>query len=197
MIEYLKGELIEKKFSKAIILCSGVGYSTMISTATYEQLPDIGQEISLYIHLVIREDSLSLFGFSDKREKEMFLLLIEVNGVGAKTAIGILSASSVDVLRQNIMCGNSGALTKLPGIGKKTADRITLELRDKIASVSQGDVLNYEGSKASVRSDALAGLMVLGYSRQLAENMIRSALKIDPNCENSSDLLLKASLKYL
>lgn len=196
MIEFLKGEIIEKTLSKVVILCGGVGYSAMITTSCYEQLPDQNEQASLHIHLVAREDSLSLYGFSDKREKDMFLLLIDVSGVGAKTAIGILSASSVDILRENIASGNFGALTKLPGIGKKTAERITLELRDKIGSVPQA-IIEGSSTKANVRADALAGLTVLGYSRVAAEAMIRSALKNEPNCEETSDSLLRAALRYI
>jgi Holliday junction DNA helicase RuvA len=195
MIEYLSGKLIDKTPSKAIILAGGVGYAPFISLATYERLPAVGEMASLFIHLVVREDSLTLFGFSNTTERDMFLLLTSVTGVGPKIAVNILSSVGVDVLRENIARGNALALTKLPGIGKKIAERIALELRDKIGTVDAG--LSEPGQPPSeIREEALAALMALGYNRQLSEKAIRNALKGGPEAESDVQTLIKLSLKH-
>src|SRR5688572_6987034 len=134
MISYLHGTLIEKKPTHVVVVCGGVGYGVMISLATFERLPEVGRDASLHTQLVVREDALTLYGFAQQEEREMFQLLTTVSGVGPKIAIGILSAAGIDTLKANIARGNSAALTTLPGIGKKTAERISLELRDKISA---------------------------------------------------------------
>jgi Holliday junction DNA helicase RuvA len=195
MIEYLTGKLIDKSPSKVIILAGGVGYAPFISLATYERLPAVGEVASLFIHMVVREDSLTLFGFSNTTERDMFLLLTSVTGVGPKIAVNILSSVGVDVLRENIARGNALALTKLPGIGRKIAERIALELRDKIGAVDAG--LSEPGQpRSEIREEALAALMALGYNRQLSEKAIRSALKGGPEAETDVQTLIKLSLKH-
>jgi Holliday junction DNA helicase RuvA len=195
MIEYLTGKLIDKSPSKAIVLAGGVGYAPFISLATYERLPAVGEVASLFIHMVVREDSLTLFGFSNTTERDMFLLLTSVTGVGPKIAVNILSSVGVDVLRENIARGNALALTKLPGIGRKIAERIALELRDKIGAVDAG--LSEPGQpRSEIREEALAALMALGYNRQLSEKAIRSALKGGPEAETDVQTLIKLSLKH-
>ena len=194
MIEYLSGTLIEKSPTKGIILCGGVGYAVLISLATYERLGAIGAPAELHTYLAVREDAMTLYGFADPAERDMFLLLTTVNGVGPKIAIGVLSSVGIDTLRENISRGNSAALTSLPGIGKKTAERITLELREKIGAVGglpTGDI----GSKADIRAEALAALMALGYGRAIAERAIRNALKGGPETEANVETLIKQALK--
>lgn len=200
MIEYLHGTLIEKTPTKAVLLCGGVGYGVLISLATFEQLPDIEGEASLFIQMVVREDSMTLFGFADASERDMFVLLTGVNGVGPKTAIGVLSGMGSEQLRDHIAGGNSGALTAIPGIGKKSAERIVLELRDKIDAVGggTGSVPQQDGlGKAVVRGDALSALVELGYSRSSAEKAIRSAIKQGPEAESSVEVLIKGALREL
>jgi Holliday junction DNA helicase RuvA len=194
MIEYLSGPLVDKNPTKAIILAGGVGYAPFISLATYERLPAIGEQASLQVHLVVREDALTLFGFATTEERDMFLLLTSVTGVGPKIAINILSSVGTDVLRQNIASGNAIALTKLPGIGRKIAERLALELRDKIGDVSSGLVAPGQ-PRSEVREEALAALMALGYSRPIAEKAIRKALLSGPEVEADVQTLIKASLK--
>jgi Holliday junction DNA helicase RuvA len=196
MIEHLTGTLIDKTPTKAVISAAGVGYGVLISLATYEQLPEIGREASLHTYLAVREDSLTLFGFSTPAERDLFLLLTSVNGVGPKIAIGILSSSGVDVLRESIAQGNSAALTRLPGIGKKIAERVALELRDKIGAVGSGSAPGMRGT-IEVRDEALAALVALGYNRGAAEKALRSALKDGPHVEANVETLIKSALKHI
>lgn len=199
MIEYLSGILIDKTPTKAILLCGGVGYAALISLATYEQLPDIESEASLFTYLSVREDALTLFGFAEASEREMFILLTGVNGVGPKTAIGMLSGMGAGQLRDHIAAGNAAALTALPGIGKKSAERIALELRDKIDGLGgiAAPVASEGLGKAVVRGDALAALVELGYGRPVAERAIRAALKGGPDVEKSVEALIKAALREM
>lgn len=198
MIEYLSGQLIEKSPTRALLLAGGVGYGLWISLATYEQLPELEREVSLYTYLNVRDDALVLFGFGDRRERDLFTELIGVSGVGPKTAIGMLSGMGPDQLRESIASGNTAALTALPGIGKKSAERITLELRDRMAS-GAGDVETATGgvAKAQVRSDALAALLELGYNRNASERALRSALKEDPSHDRSVESMIKAALRQM
>jgi len=196
MISYLSGTLLEKSPTHAVIVCGGVGYAVMISLATYERLPEAGREGSLHTQLIVREDALTLYGFAQTEEREMFQLLTTVSGVGPKIAIGVLSSVGVDTLKENIARGNAAALTALPGIGKKTAERIALELRDKIASTGIGIAAASPGSTADVRAEALAAMLALGYGRAAAEKAIRSALKEGPSVEESVERLLKSALKH-
>ena len=199
MIEYLSGKLIEKSPTKALLLCGGVGYGTLITLKTYEQLPDVETEASLFVHLAVREDALTLFGFSELAERDMFLLLISVGGVGPKTGIGVLSGMGADQIRDHIATGNVAALTTLPGIGKKSAERIVLELRDKIDTVGVNEVgiVGERLDKAIVRGDALSALIELGYNRSASERAIRTALKNDVDVEQSVETLIKAALREL
>jgi Holliday junction DNA helicase RuvA len=194
MIEYLSGQLIDKSPAKAIISAAGVGYAAFISLATYERLPAIGEIASLHVHLVVREDALTLFGFSSIPERDMFLLLTSVNGVGPKIAVNVLSSVGIDTLKENIARGNAAALTRLPGIGKKIAERITLELREKIGAVDSG--LSEPGQpRSEIREEALAALVALGYNRAVAEKAIRNALRSGPEAETDVQTLIKLALK--
>lgn len=200
MIEYLTGTLLEKTPTKAVILAGGVGYGALISLATFERLPAVGQNASLHTYLAVREDAMTLYGFGETLEREMFLLLTAVNGIGPKIAIGILSSAGTDTLRENIARGNAAALTALPGVGKKTAERIALELRDKVNALG-GEAGNVFGAAAGsvpeIRAEALAALVALGYGRPVAERAIRNALKEGPQVEANVETLLKAALKQI
>lgn len=195
MIEHLSGTLIEKTPTKAIISAAGVGYATLISLATFEALPPVGATAALHTHLAVREDAMTLFGFSTTAERDLFLLLTSVTGVGPKLAIGILSGTGTDVLKENIARGNSAALTRLPGIGKKIAERVALELREKIGALETGGS-SLAGGRHEVRDEALAALIALGYNRPGAEKAIRNALKDGPEVEANVETLIKAALKH-
>lgn len=196
MIEYLSGKLIDKNPTRAVISAGGVGYALLISLATYEALPAVGSQAELYAYLVVREDALTLFGFSTVAERDMFLLLTSVTGVGPKLAISILSGTGVDVLKENIARGNAAALTRLPGIGKKIAERVALELREKITAVDSATALP-AGGRHEIRDEALAALIALGYNRAGAEKALRGALKEGPEVEANVETLIKAALKHI
>lgn len=198
MIEHLQGTLLEKTPTKVVISTAGVGYGVLISLATFEALPDVGEPAALHTYLAVREDALTLFGFITTAERDGFLLLTSVTGVGAKIALNILSSAGLGHLKENISHGNAVALTRLPGVGRKLADRIILELRDKIDRVDGGPPLEIgEAGKPGLREEALTALTVLGYNRAAAEKAIRAALKLGPHVEESVESLIKAALGTL
>ncbi len=195
MIEYLSGRLVDKSPTHAVILCGGVGYGVLISLTTYDRLPDTDATADLHTYLAVREDALTLYGFAERSEREMFLQLITVSGIGPKIAIGMLSSVEADALRGLIMEGNIAALQRLPGIGRKTAERITVELRDRVATTGLIGAAGTSSAASDVRSSALDALVALGYSAAASEKAIRAALKSAPDSERSVEALLKAALK--
>ena len=199
MIEYLSGKIVEKTPTRVVVMAGGVGYGLFITLATFEELPPVEQEVSLFTYLAVREDAMVLYGFSARDERELFVRLTGVSGVGPKTAIGMLSGMGPAQLREHISAGNADALTALPGIGKKSAQRITLELRDKLEAVAPGASTAGSGSldKAILRSDALAALLELGYNRNSAEKAMRSALKRDPSVDSEVETLIKSALREM
>ncbi|MDC1068881.1 Holliday junction branch migration protein RuvA, partial [Candidatus Kapabacteria bacterium] len=176
MIAYLRGNILEKSATKIVLDCNGVGYEITIPTRLSEKLPEVGLEFSLPVFLVVREDTLQFFGFENNKEKQFFILLISISGIGPKTAIGILSAADTSKLRQYVVDSDIVALSKLPGIGKKTAERLVLELREKafkIESDSTNQLSNFE-------DEALSALLTLGYNRNSSLKLIDKAVKSSP-----------------
>lgn len=202
MIAYLSGKLLEKEANTVIIDVNGVGYEVTIPLSTFYELDDIGSDISLRIFTYVREDTLSLFGFKTMREKELFLKLISVSGIGAKSAVGILSGMSADEIINAIRSNNLVRLNSIPGIGKKTAERIVIELRDKINTISTGVVETSQTSETStvssgndVYDDAISALINLGYQRNSAEKALSQAMQ--EGTEMSVQKLLRRSLQLL
>lgn len=199
MIGFLEGKLRVKSPDNVIVDVGGVGYYVQVPLSTFYDLPDIGQTVSLNIHTHVREDAIQLFGFRTAAEKEMFLLLTGVNGVGPRLAIGILSGISPDELRQVINRQDQGRLKNIPGVGKKIADRVMLELRDKIKGKSKEKpepVQPFAGEGDSAWSDAFSALVNLGYRPAEAEKALARA-KEALGGETSLEKLLKHSLKVL
>ncbi len=198
MFNYINGVVAEILPNLAVIDCGGVGYELNTTAYTISQLTS-GEKAKLYTYLHVREDCFDLFGFASKSEKHCFEMLIGVSGVGPKAALSILSACSPESLMMNIVSGNEKALTAAPGIGKKIAQRIILELKDKLAketdSISFRDVVPASAVNVgdSKYNDAAAALAVLGYSA--AE--INSALKNVPIEELSTEEIIKAALKQM
>src|ERR1035437_618232 len=157
MIGYLKGKILSKKPTKLLIDVNGVGYLVNISVNTFEKIAEM-EEVYLYTYLAVRESALDLFGFYSMAEKEMFEVLIGVNGIGPKSAQGILSGIQIGDLKEAIRMGNISRLVTIPGIGKKTAERMMIELRDKVDSVAESEE-NIIRGYTSVRSDAIAALV--------------------------------------
>jgi Holliday junction DNA helicase RuvA len=193
MIGYLKGKVLSKKPTKLLIDVNGVGYLVNISISTFEKIAEM-EEVALYTYLAVRESALDLFGFYSLAEKEMFEVLIGVNGIGPKSAQGILSGIQIADLKEAVKTGNISRLVSIPGIGKKTAERMLIEIRDKVDSVADTGENILHGS-SSVRGDAIAALVNLGYNQKTAERIVQAVLDKNPN--SSIEDLIKNSLSAL
>ncbi|WP_018404379.1 Holliday junction branch migration protein RuvA [Marinobacter gelidimuriae] len=184
MIGRIRGLLLEKKPAQAIVECQGLGYEIDIPLSTFLNLPDPGQELTLHTHFVVREDAQSLFGFSFRLDRDLFRLLIKVNGVGPKLAVAILSGLNADQFIRSVQARDTSALVKLPGVGKKTAERLLIEMTDRIgqlegqfeltAASASGVTLPANGMPAAndPREEAEAALIALGYKPQEAAKAI-------------------------
>ena len=203
MISYVRGELAAIEEQKAIIDVGGVGYGVFMSQQSLSLLPPAGNEVKIYTYLNVKEDALQLFGFLTRDDLDIFRLVIGVSGIGPKGGLNILSCMSPDELRFAIMSGDAKAISAAPGIGKKTAEKLIVELRDK---VQIEDVLEHaahgdENSGAGTVSDAGGGmqaeavqaLVALGYG---SAESLRAVKKTSPDCETGEDIL-KEALKYL
>ena len=166
MIAHLRGKLISKHPNQAIVEAAGVGYDVNITIPTFSALPALGAEVAMFIHTHVREDALALFGFLRNEEKQLFEKLISVSGIGPRLAVTVLSGMQADAMIAAIKGNNIAALTRVPGIGKKTAERMVLELRDKLDSFAVAAV---EVAAAPVHEDVISALINLGYQRPLAE----------------------------
>lgn len=196
MIGYLRGTIFEKSPNQLILDANGVGYEILIPISTYTAIGDIGKSASLRIHTHVREDALQLFGFATTEEKALFERLISVSGIGPKLAITVLSGLPAGELLQAIRTSDLQTLVRIPGIGKKTAERIVLELRDKVAHI-QADgkaspAVTPGPALSSLEQDVLSALLNLGCSRAAAEEAIRKA-KTKP-IEEGFEPLFRASL---
>lgn len=187
MIGYLSGKIISSKPTRIILDVNGVGYVVNISINTFEKISD-KSSASLFIFTSVKEDSISLFGFYTESEKEMFELLISVNGIGPKLALSILSGIQVDELKHAIISGDVSRIVSVPGIGRKTSERLMLELKSKVGSVA---VDGEEVMPFSTKNEAIAALTTLGYNSKQAEKSVRDILSSDPNV-SLEDLIKKA-----
>jgi holliday junction DNA helicase RuvA len=196
MITYLKGFLTKKSPTEAVIDVGGIGYSVHISLSTYEKLSEIGTPLQLLTYFHIREDIQQLFGFFTDHEREMFKLLISISGIGPRMAQTILSGIRPDELVRIISMGNISALVAVPGVGKKTAERLILELKDKVGKIDSGiPVSGIDQSSISIRSEALNALLSLGFSREKAEVSIRTVLNESDSKSISIEELIKRALQ--
>ena len=183
MIARLKGTVLESSPLLVVLEAGGVGYEVHIPVTTAEKVPAIGAECSLFIHSVYREDSATLYGFAGRDDRDFFRLLVEkVSGIGPKIGISILSRMSTDLLRSAIASSDVGLLSKCPGIGKKTAERLVIELKDKVGLASTGSVTSLGETDvsggASTFQDAVASLMTLGYKPADADKLVRKAVSM-------------------
>jgi Holliday junction DNA helicase RuvA len=194
MISLIRGRLAGKSPGEIIVDCNGVGYGIRVPLSTFYELPELNEEVLLQVYTHVREDALHLYGFLTPKEKELFCLLIGVSGVGPRLAINCLSGISARDLEQALHDGDLLGLTRIPGIGRKTAERMLVELKDKVGSpgVTTGGVLR----QAGVASDALSALVNLGYMKSVAEQTIRDCLR-QKETEPSLEELLKESLRLL
>jgi holliday junction DNA helicase RuvA len=170
VIGRLRGELIDKRPPTIIVDAGGVGYEVNVPMSTFYLLPATGHVVSLLTHLIVREDAHLLFGFGTDEERQVFRQLLKISGVGARTALSVLSGLSVAELYQAVASQDGAGLTKIPGIGKKTAERLLLELRDKVSS----GALPAASFKTAAKTDALNALLALGYSDKEAAKALES-----------------------
>lgn len=204
MIAHLNGTLLYKQATTVILDVGGVGYEVTIPLSTFYELPNVTEPVQLRIYTHVREDALQLYGFKSSRERELFLRLISVSGIGPKLGITLLSGMSADEMIASIKSNNIAKLTLIPGVGRKTAERLVVELREKLASLSTAETEEEPGvgaafpsevSADSIRSDALSALLNLGYQRASAEKAIDNSLAEDG--EKSVESVLRRSLRKL
>lgn len=194
MFAYFHGELVEASRDEAVIDVAGVGYRLLISAATYHQLPEPGERVLVLVHLYVKEDLMQLYGFIDEKERQLFRLLLSISGVGPKLALAILSGLQVQEIQEAIVSNMPERLFEISGVGKKTAARIVLELRDRILKLQPPGKAKQSAkvSDSSVRDDALGALVTLGFSRHVAlKAVVASQAKLEnPQVED----LVKESL---
>ena len=201
MIGFLSGKLLEKDANTVIVDVGGVGYEVTIPLSTFYELGDVGSDISLRIFTHVREDALQLFGFKTAGERDLYLKLISVQGIGAKSGITMLSGMSSDEIVTAIRTNNIARLTSIPGVGKKTAERLVVELRDKVAQLAvraaAGSATTGEAAQSSdaIFDDALSALVNLGYQRNAADKALQDAAK--DGTELTVQKLLRAALQRL
>ncbi len=197
MISYLKGILAKKTPTELTIEVLGVGYAVHISLSTYELLPDINSELNILTHFHVREDAQMLYGFMTENEREMFRMLIGVSGIGPKMAQTILSGIRPDELVRMITVNAVSSLTTIPGVGRKTAERLVLELKDKVAKWEGSEkIIDLPNTGASVRTEALNALISLGFHREKAENTLRNILQEVNGKTVTVEELIKRALQY-
>jgi Holliday junction DNA helicase RuvA len=199
MIAQVRGIIVAKSPVELVIDCNGVGYAVAVSTATSERTPALGETTTLLTMMIVREDAMQLFGFMSEAERDVFKLLISISGIGPKIAISILSAVQLAELQEIIMKSDLLRLQKLPGIGKKTAERIIVELRDKIGSVQGFEQLPQESiataTQRDVREETLAAMMKLGYQRAVADKAIKLTLQAEADTAFTVEQLLRKALR--
>ena len=191
MIGFLTGKVISTKPTKILLDVNGVGYVVFISINTFEVISN-KEVVSLYIHTHVKEDSLTLYGFHNESEKEIFELLISISGIGPKLALSVLSGIQAEDLKEAILNGDASRIVAIPGIGKKTADRLILELKSKVGDVRvEGEPVVQHG----IKQEAVSALTTLGYNYATAEKIVRQILSSSPAC--TLEELIKTSLSEL
>ena len=189
MIEYIAGKLSSKKPTEAIIDIHGLGYRLLIPMSTFEALPEVGKDVRLLCHQHVREDALLLFGFGTASERSLFNLFIGVSGIGPKLALAALSSLPAAELKHRIRSGQADLLTRIPGVGKKTAQRIVIELRDRLDDDDDARLQLPVDDKTQARADALAALEALGMSRNAADKNLTAILNKQPEVTSAEDLI--------
>ena len=183
MIGHIRGTLLEKNPPEILVDVHGVGYEINVPMSTFYNLPDVGQEVTLLTHFIVREDAQLLYGFATAKERAAFRQLIKISGIGARIALAVLSGMTVDALAQAVSKQESALLTRVPGIGKKTAERLVLELKGKISADLEGVTLS--AAPGDNRADVVAALVALGYSDREAT---AAAKKLAPDVSVSAGI---------
>lgn len=185
MISFLEGDVAERAAGRVVISVGGVGYDLLVPASTVAKLPPLGRPARVYTRMHVRDDSITLFGFASVDERELFDLLVTVNGVGPKVALAFLSVLSPEAFRRAVAAGDVAALTVVPGVGKKVSQRVVLDLKDKLG----GDVIVVEGPLADVRE----ALLSLGLTPQEASEAMRG---VDPDSDRPVEDLLREALRH-
>lgn len=199
MIGKIRGILVEKKPPEIQVDVAGITYEVQVPMSTLYVLPELGKELTLHTHFVVRDDAQLLYGFYDAKDKVMFRSLIKVNGVGPKMALGILSSMEADEFVRTVRNNDINAMVKMPGIGKKTAERLLIEMRDRIKDWANVDEVGAEQESpvpSSITNDAETALVSLGYKPQQAARAIAQVLKVSSGI-NDSEELIRQSLKTM
>jgi len=197
MISYLKGAIVTASPTEIVIDVNGVGYAVAIPLSTYEKVERLSGPVTILTYLHVREDLLQLYGFASEAEREMFRSLLAVSGIGPKMAQGILSGMSTGEIRNAVLSGNIASLTSISGVGKKTAERIIIELRDKLGKTDPSDAPLPTSSKhLRDRSEAVVALMSLGHTRTGAEQALRRVLQEARGTDLSIEEMIKRALHY-
>ncbi len=206
MYAYLKGTLEEIAEDNIVVEVANIGYNVKVSTTTTEVLPGIGSEVKIYTYTLVREDSFSLYGFLTRDDLEIFKKLITVNGIGPKGGLAILSVMNADALRFAIMAGDAKSIAKAPGVGNKTAERVILDLRDKISfedtlhglggpvEDAGSTLTGSAGTDNMMRKEAIEALVALGYSASDATSAVK---KVEVTEDTTVESILKAALKHM
>ena len=200
MYAYIKGELAEINTDHIVIEAGGIGYQVFISLQTFDYLPSVGENLKIYTYLYLREDAMILYGFLTKDDLELFKLLISVSGIGPKGGLAILSTLEADDLRFAILSGDAKAISKAPGVGGKTAQRVILELKDKLSledafeATTEHVQKNVAAAGGSVKNDAVMALTALGYS---STESLKAVSAVEITEDMDVEEVLKAALKYL
>ncbi len=189
MIAFLQGNVEHKSSSKVVLRVSGIGFWIQIPMSTFERMPDVDQVCKLYTHLHVREDAMQLFGFSTIEERNLFLDLLSVSGIGPRLAIGLLSAAPVNEIYRYISEKNEAALSRLPGLGKKTAQRLLLDLKEKASKVTAG-----LSADSAIREEAIVALTSLGFTPAGAQHAVSTVLQQQSE-EISVEELIRLSLQ--
>lgn len=183
MIAHLRGQILTKTPNSVVVECGGVGYELAISVATYSEIGGEGKEVRLHVHTHVREDALALYGFAELQEKRLFEKLLTISGIGPKLAITVLSGISAERLVGAIRAGDHATLTRIPGIGKKTAERVVLELKDKLDDMAGVVPDDAPRSLGRLEDDVVSALVNLGYARSLAMKAVEAAHKVGVDYE--------------
>jgi len=200
MYHYLNGKIAEKTPTAVILDVNGIGYEVRVSLSTFSSLPNLGEAVKLFTHFVVREDAQLLYGFATEEEREAFRLLISISGIGPKLAITLLSGVTLQELKRAIQEKNIPVLTAISGIGQKTAERVMIELKDKIgkAEISTGQELIHDASVSDqMVEDSVSALVSLGYTKQKAKDAIQKTLKAMLGKKPSVEEIIRAALKHV
>ncbi len=194
MIAHLRGRLLSSEPGACVLECNGVGYQVAVSIPTYSALPSRGGEASLHVYTQVREDALALFGFAERDEKRLFERLITVSGVGPKLALTILSGLSTQETIGAIRAQDHARLTRIPGVGKRLAERLAVELKEKLDDLAAGPAPSPTGKTAPAHDDVLSALLNLGYNRPAAQKALETALTRDAAAGEHFDTLFRAAM---